>query len=69
MGKDTRRKLLESMGLDEEAMFGNHGSSEEERKFEEIIDKALKENRIPIECIDEIHTEYYSARVVKFLEV
>jgi len=68
MDKDARRKLLESMGLDEEAMLRNHGSSEEERKFEEIIDKALKENRIPIECMDEIHTEFYSARVVKFHE-
>ena len=69
MDKDKRRKLLESMGIDEEAMPGDYDSSEEVRKFEELVEKAFKENRIPIECIDEVETPLYSARVVKFLEV
>ena len=69
MDKDKRRKLLESMGIDEEAMSGNHESSKEEREFEAAIEKALKENRIPSECIEEVETPFYTAKVVKYLEV
>ena len=68
MAKDSRRKLLESMGIDEEAMPGDHESSEEEREFEAALEKALKENRIPSECIEEVETPLYTARVVKYIE-
>jgi len=69
MARNSRRKLLKSMGLDEEAMFGNHGSSKEEREFEAIIEKALKENRIPIECIEEVPISVdMAARVVIYRE-
>lgn len=52
MGKDRERKLLESIGIDEEAMPGDNEDSKEEREFKAALDKALKEGRIPIECID-----------------
>lgn len=52
MDKDKRRKLLESIGIDEEAMLGDNEDSEEERKFNEIIKEALEQGRIPIECIE-----------------
>jgi len=52
MGKDRERKLLESIGIDEETMPGDNELSEKERKFEAILKKALEEGKIPIECIE-----------------
>jgi len=68
MDKDRERKLLKSIGIDEETMSGDNGNSEAEREFEEIIDKAFKEHRIPIECMEIVETPYYAAKVIKFIE-
>lgn len=52
MDKDAERKLLKAIGIDEEAMLGDNELSEEERKFHDTIEQALKQGRIPIECIE-----------------
>jgi len=54
MATDRERKLLKSIGIDEETMSGDDGISEEERKFEEIIEKAFLKHKIPVECIEYI---------------
>ena len=69
MAKNKRSKLLESMGIDEEAMLGNHESSKEERKFEAAVEKAFKENRIPSECIEHIPiADSYMVKTVVYKE-
>ena len=52
MAKKTRPELLDSTAAFEEELFGDHGESEEERKFNDTIKKALAEGRIPTECIE-----------------
>jgi len=69
MAKDKRSELLKSMGLDEEAMFGNHERSKEEREFDKIIEKAVKENRVPSECVEWIPiADSYMVKTVIFKE-
>lgn len=69
MAKDKRSKLQSSIGPHEEAMLGDNELSKEERKFEAIVEKAFKENRIPVECIEEVQVyPGLNARCVKYLE-
>ena len=52
MAKDKRSELLDTIESLKEELHGDHGDSEEERKFNDIIRKALEQGRIPIECIE-----------------
>ena len=52
MAKKTRPELLDTTAAFEEAMYGDNGDSEEERKFQEAVRDALEQGRIPIECIE-----------------
>ena len=36
-------------------MLGDNETSEEERKFEELVEQALEAGKIPIECIDLVY--------------
>ena len=68
MANDKRSKLSRAMEAHGKTMSRNNEPSEEERKFEAIVEKAFKENRIPSECIEEIDIGYATARVVKYVE-
>lgn len=52
MAKDERSELLDAIESLKEELHRDNGDSEEERKFNEILKKALSEGRIPIECIE-----------------
>ncbi len=52
MAKDKQSELLDAIESLKEELHGDNGDSEEERKFNEIIKKALEEGKIPIECIE-----------------
>ncbi len=54
MAKDERSKLLDAINSAKEELSRDNGDSKEEREFQAILRRALREGRIPIECIEEI---------------
>ena len=38
------------------------------KRAEKIIEQAMKEGRLPIECIEEVDTGFYKAKVVVYKE-
>lgn len=54
MAKDKQLELFDTIKSLKEELLGDNELSEEERKFQDIIREALKQGRIPIECIEYI---------------
>ena len=54
MAKDKRSELSDTIESVEEELYGD---TPEERKFSGTIRKALREGRLPIECIEYIEIE------------